>query len=149
MPGIHKNNTISFRPSEWEKIIIEERASVSGMSKKDFIARSCIYSNICVVGDKRNVQKIVDAVWEMEYTIKEVTNRLSDGKFPLSENSFYEMSMRYLALCEAIVEILDGASYLFDKRKSDSRTALEQKKRLNELLETLSIDYENNKSGKD
>lgn len=40
MPGIHKNNTISFRPSEWERINIEERAALSGMTKKDFIAHS-------------------------------------------------------------------------------------------------------------
>lgn len=142
MPGIHKNSTISFRPSEWERIMIEERASVSGMAKKDFIARSCIYSNICVVGDKRNVQKIVDAVQEMEYTMKGIASRISAGDFPLSEGSFHEMSMRYLALCKAIVEILDGASYLFGKEKIDSTTALEQEKHLNELLETLSFDYE-------
>lgn len=37
MPGVHKNNTISFRPSEWERINIEERAALSGMAKKDFM----------------------------------------------------------------------------------------------------------------
>ena len=44
MPGVHKNKTIAFRPEEWERIIIEEKAALSGMSKKDFIAKSCIYS---------------------------------------------------------------------------------------------------------
>ena len=42
MPGVHKNNTISFRPSEWERINIEERVALSGTAKKDFITRSCI-----------------------------------------------------------------------------------------------------------
>lgn len=58
MPGVHKNNTISFRPSEWERINIEERAALSGMAKKDFITRSCIYSNICVVGKKIIFRKL-------------------------------------------------------------------------------------------
>ena len=32
MPGVHKNKTIAFRPEEWERIIIEEKAP---LSKKD------------------------------------------------------------------------------------------------------------------
>lgn len=75
MPGVHKNNTISFRPSEWERINIEERAALSGMAKKDFITRSCIYSNICVVGTKNNIQKIVDAVEEMKNVVNEIASR--------------------------------------------------------------------------
>ena len=27
MPGVHKNKTIAFRPEEWERIIIEEKAA--------------------------------------------------------------------------------------------------------------------------
>lgn len=50
-------------------------------------------SNICVVGDKRNVQKIVDAVQEMEYTMKGIAGRISTDTFPLSESSFHEMSI--------------------------------------------------------
>lgn len=46
MPGKHKEPTISFRASKWQKALIEERAGMSGHSKKDFIIRSCIYSNI-------------------------------------------------------------------------------------------------------
>jgi len=141
MPGKHKNNTISFRPSEWEKIMIEEKASVSGMTKKEFIARSCIYSNICVVGDKRNVKKIVEAVQEMQYTMEEITSRLTAGDFPLSEDVFCEMSLRYLALCEAIVEILDGAAYLFEKKKCDPDKALDRHSKLGELFATLGFDY--------
>lgn len=55
MPGKHNYPTISFRPSSWERALIEERADASGMYKKDFITRSCIYSNIVVVGKKEHV----------------------------------------------------------------------------------------------
>ena len=37
MPGIHKNKTVAFRPSKCERIMIEEKALLSGLTKKDFI----------------------------------------------------------------------------------------------------------------
>lgn len=62
MPSKHKGHTtIAFRPSSsWQYVLIEERAKLSGLYKKDFIIRSCIYSNICVVGKKETVQRIMD-----------------------------------------------------------------------------------------
>lgn len=142
MPGIHKNNTVSFRPTAWEKTMIEERARLSGMLKKDFIARSCIYSNICVVGDKRNVQKILDAVQDMRCEIKDIASQLMAGDVVLSEDGFSEMKMEYLAMCLALVEILDGAAYLFD-RGSEKGSVLRNQGRLAELLGTVNIDYKN------
>ena len=142
MPGVHKNNTISFRPSEWERINIEERAALSGMAKKDFITRSCIYSNICVVGTKNNIQKIVDAVEEMKNVVSEIASRETTGDFPLSGDSFREMSLRYTAMCLAIVDILDGASYLFGVEKPKSSSVLDKQERLQQLLETLDFDYQ-------
>ncbi len=88
MPGVHKNKTIAFRPEEWERIIIEEKAALSGMSKKDFIAKSCIYSNICVVGSKVNIKKILDTIQEMKYSLTEISSSISAGDFPLSEETF-------------------------------------------------------------
>lgn len=142
MPGVHKNNTISFRPSEWERINIEEKAALSGMTKKDFIAHSCIYSNICVVGSKNNIQKIVDAVEEMKNVVSEIASRETAGDFPLSEESFRVMSMRYIAMCVAIVDILDGASYLFGVEKPKSSSVLGKQEQLQQLLETLGFNYQ-------
>ena len=142
MPGIHKNNTISFRPSEWERIMIEERARLSGKNKKDFIAHSCIYSNICVVGDKRNLQKLIDVVNDMKCTMTEVASSLSAGDFVMSEEGFDEMKKQYIATCLALVEILDGAAYLFDKG-SERGSLLRNQARLSELLATVNIDYGN------
>lgn len=61
MPGQHINPTIAFRPMQWEKSMIEERVKASGLHKKDFIIRSCIYSNIVVVGTKQRVQYLDEA----------------------------------------------------------------------------------------
>lgn len=133
----HKNKTISFRPDEWERVIIEEKAALSGMKKKDFIARSCIYSNVCVVGSRDNIKKIVDTVQEVRYTMSEISSSIATGDFPLSEDTFNEMVMRYYAVCNAIVEILDGAAYLFDKEPSDSSSVLKRTERLQQLLSSL------------
>ncbi|MBO5238031.1 MAG: hypothetical protein J6B50_04580 [Lachnospiraceae bacterium] len=142
MPGIHKNNTISFRPSEWERNLIEERARLSGMCKKDFITRSCIYSRVCVVGDVRNVRMIVDAVVDMRCTLKEIASSISAGDFVISTDGFDELKKEYLATCLALVEILDGASYLFD-RGSNRGSVLRTDDQLTQLLASVNIDYKN------
>lgn len=59
MPGKHKNPAISFRPTEYERIQIETRIAMSGMQKRQYIVRACIYSNIVVVGKK----KIYSGLW--------------------------------------------------------------------------------------
>ena len=42
MPGVHKNPTISFRISDYERREIEAKIKASGMMKKDYFIRSCI-----------------------------------------------------------------------------------------------------------
>lgn len=115
MPGKHKNPTIAFRASEWQKALIEERAVLSGHNKKDFIARSCIYSNIVVVGKQENIKRIVDALQEMQYTMREIARQLQSGDFPLSADAYKNMKEDYLALVITAVDIVNGAAYLFDK----------------------------------
>lgn len=115
MPGKHKNRTIAFRPSEWQRALIEERAILSGYHKKDFIARSCIYSNIVVVGKKENIKRIVDSLQEMQYMMGEIAGQLETGDFSLSGESFLELRQDYLALVVTVVDIINGAAYLFDK----------------------------------
>ena len=136
MPGVHKNKTIAFRPEEWERIIIEEKAALSGMSK-NFIAKSCIYSNICVVGSKVNIKKILDTIQEMKYSLIEISSSISAGDFPLSEETFTEMSLRYVSVCSMIIDILDGASYLFDKKPPFRGSVLEREEHLKQLLESI------------
>ena len=122
MPGKHNNPTISFRPSSWERALIEERADDSGMYKKDFITRSCIYSNIVVVGKKEYVQHIVDELRETQLVIKEVAEQIQSGNFSLSDESYRELKEDYLAFAITMVDILNGAAYLFDKKPAlDSR----------------------------
>lgn len=47
MSGVHKHPTISFRVSDREREMIEAKILASGMQKKDYFVRSCIYNRIC------------------------------------------------------------------------------------------------------
>ena len=116
MPGKHKNTTISFRPSDWQRTLIEQRAALSGYHKKDFIARSCIYSNIVVVGKKETVKRIVDSLQEMQYVMKEIVGQMQSGDFSMSEDTFENMKSEYLALVITVLDIINGAAYLFDRK---------------------------------
>lgn len=115
MQGKHKNATISFRPSDWQRALIEERVALSGHHKKDFIARSCIYSNIVVVGKQENIKRIVDSLQEMQYVMREIAGQLESDDFSLSGDSYQELRQDYLALVVTVVDIINGAAYLFDK----------------------------------
>lgn len=116
MPGKHKNPTIAFRPSDWQRTLIEERAAMSGHYKKDFIIRSCIYSNIVVVGNQANIKRIVDALQEMQCTMKEIVRQLQSDDFSLSGDAYKEMKEDFLAMAITAVDIVNGAAYLFDKK---------------------------------
>ena len=124
MPGKHKGQTISFRPSAWARALIEQRAALSGLHKKDFITRSCIYSNIVVVGMKENIQRIVDALQDMQMAVEEIARQIQSGNFSLSDQSYQELKEDYLALLITIVDIVDGAAYLFNKEAPSERRNL-------------------------
>ena len=57
--------------------MIEEKVALSGLTKKDFIARSCINSKICVVDSKENIRYILDVIREMKYSLVMIGEKLS------------------------------------------------------------------------
>ena len=62
MSNQHKHPTISFRISDAERKQIEARILASGMMKKDYFVRSCIYNHTCVVGKKETIYPLVQTV---------------------------------------------------------------------------------------
>ena len=62
MSNQHKHPTISFIISDAERKQIEARILASGMMKKDYFVRSCIYNRICVVGKKETIYPLVQTV---------------------------------------------------------------------------------------
>lgn len=72
MKAKRKDPTISFHISARERQEIEAKIMVSGMSKRDFFVRSCIYNRVCVVGKKETVYLIVEQLQDMENGLKEL-----------------------------------------------------------------------------
>ena len=47
--------------------------------------------------------------------MKEIVRQLQFGDFSLSEDTYKEMKQDYLAMAITVVDIVNGAAYLFDK----------------------------------
>lgn len=60
------------------------------------------------------MQLIVDELQDMKNTLEEIAGQLLAGKMWLSKEEFSEMEKEYLALIIAVVEIVNGAAYLFE-----------------------------------
>ena len=141
MPSHHKGHpTIAFRPSEWARALIDQRAAMSGLYKKDFITRSCVYSNIVVVGKEENIQRIVDAVQELRTVMIDIAGQIQSGDFILSDESYEELKQDYLALAITLVDILDGAAYLFEKKPPENRRNYKAELELEQLRHALEFD---------
>lgn len=140
MPGKHKEATIAFRPSAWAKAIIEQRAALSGLYKKDFITRSCVYSHIAVVGKKENIQRIVDALQEMQIVMKEIAGQIQSGDFQLSDERYQELKNDYLALVVTVIDIVDGAAYLFEKENPAGQRNWKAELELEQYRHVLELD---------
>lgn len=107
MPNQHKNKTISFRISENQRLEIEQRIKVSGLLKKDYYVRSCIYNRVCVVGKKENIYPLVEELRELYKDVIDELKRIDDGKLSNQKNA------EYLEFVKALVWMLEGAEYLW------------------------------------
>lgn len=76
MSNQHKHPTISFRISDAERKQIEARILASGMMKKDYFVRSCIYNRICVVGKKEAIYPLVQTVNALYLQLLEMQKHL-------------------------------------------------------------------------
>lgn len=113
MSGTHKYPTISFRISPRERQEIEAKILVSGMKKKDYFIRSCIYNRVCVVGKKETVYQIVEKLQDMENHMDELSQRINEEKPDITVGEIRELQEAYEDMLKAILWMLDGARYLW------------------------------------
>ena len=116
MSNQHKNPTISFRVSEYERKAIEARILASGMMKKDYFVRSCIYNRICVVGKKETIYPLVEVLRKLYfqlYTMHAAFNNDTSTAFPTSEE-ISALQTDYELTLKAIIDMLEGAKYLWE-----------------------------------
>ena len=120
MSNQHKHPTISFRISDAERKQIEARILASGMMKKDYFVRFCIYNRICVVGKKETIYPLVQTVnalylqlLEMQKSFIECCEHQALNSLPTSDE-IKELQTDYNNLLTAIIDLLDGAKYLWE-----------------------------------
>ena len=113
MSGTHKYPTISFRISPREREEIEAKIFASGMKKKDYFVRSCIYNHVCVVGKKETVYQIVEKLQEMQSRMEELAGQIKGEKPEVTTEEIRELQTAYEDMLKAILWMLDGAKYLW------------------------------------
>lgn len=123
MSNVHKYPTISFRISDRDRREIEARIKASGMLKKDYFTRSCIYNRICVVGKKETVYRLVECVRQMQDDMHRLAEEFAcdgqiKGKQSPIDGAVYdepeELAFDYVAMLNAVMAVLDGAKYLWE-----------------------------------
>ena len=117
MSGVHKYPTISFRISPREREEIEAKILASGMSKKDYFVRSCIYNRVCVVGRKELIYQLVEELKIMQTNIREVTEQFEQAEVTLSAEGLQDMRNDCLDMLKAILWMLDGTRYLWENKE--------------------------------
>ena len=118
MSNQHKNPTISFRITEAERQQIEARILASGMMKKDYFIRSCIYNRICVVGKKETIYPLVQTVNALYLQLLEMQKAFTSSDRNIdalpSSDEINELQIEYTNMLTAIIDLLDGAKYLWE-----------------------------------
>ena len=118
MSNRHKNKTISFRITEAERLQIEARILASGMMKKDYFIRSCIYNRICVVGKKETIYPLVQTVNALYLQLLEMQKAFTSSDRNIdtlpSSDEINELQTEYTNMLTAIIDLLDGAKYLWE-----------------------------------
>ena len=125
MSNKHKNPTISFRITDAERKQIEARIIASGMMKKDYFVRSCIYNRICVVGKKETIYPLVQTVNALYLQLLEMhkafTTTNTSHTLPSSED-IKELQTEYTNMLTAIIDLLDGAKYLWEGDRHEQQS---------------------------
>ena len=127
MSNQHKHPTISFRISDAERRQIEARILASGMMKKDYFVRSCIYNRICIVGKKETIYPLVQTVnalylqlLEMQKAFAKYCEHQTLNNLPTSDE-IQGLQTDYNNMLTAIIDLLDGAKYLWEGEHHETK----------------------------
>ena len=127
MSDQHKHPTISFRISDAERKQIEAHILASGMMKKDYFVRSCIYNRICVVGKKETIYPLVQTVNALYLQLLDMQKEFIECCEPSALNNLptsdeiKELQTNYNNMLTAIIDMLDGAKYLWEGEHHETK----------------------------
>ena len=87
------------------------------MKKQDYFVRSCIYNRICVVGKRETIYPLVQTVNALYLQLLEMqkafTSTSTSDMLP-SSDEIKELQTKYTTMLTAIIDLLDGAKYLWE-----------------------------------
>ena len=126
MSNKHKNPTIRFRITDAERKQIEARVLASGMMKNDYFVRSCISNSICFVGKKETIYPLVQTVNALYLQLLQMQKAFTapnctPDTLPSSE-AIKELQTEYTNLLKAIIDLLDGAKYLWEEYRHEQQS---------------------------
>ena len=131
MSNQHKHPTISFRISDAEREQIEARILASGMMKKDYFVRSCIYNRICVVGKKENIYPLVQTVNALYLQLLDMQKAFTGSDASVataipdtlpSSEAIKDLQTDYTNMLTAIIDLLNGAKYLWEGDRHEQQS---------------------------
>ena len=126
MSNQHKHPTISFRISDAERKQFEARILSCGMMKKDYFVRSCIYTHICVVGKKETIYPLVQTVNALYLQILDMQKAFTSSDRNIdtlpSSDDIKELHTEYTNMLTAIIDLLDGAKYLWEGDRNEQQS---------------------------
>ncbi|MFR5293217.1 MAG: hypothetical protein ACLTF6_00135 [Clostridium sp.] len=82
--------------------MIEAKIFASGMQKKDYFVRSCIYNRICVVGKKEVIYKLVEELQNMQTNISELVKQLEQQDVTLTADGLEDMRNTVWICCRRL-----------------------------------------------
>ena len=121
----------------FEKLNIHTEVRDTYYTSVHYVIRSCIYSNIVVVGTKQRVQYLVEELRETQIVMKEITEQILSGDFSMSGESYKELKEDYLAFVITMVDILNGAAYLFEKKPDSDNRHWKEQQEIQQYCEAL------------
>ncbi len=131
MSNQHKKPTISFRITDAERKQIEARILASGMMKKDYFVRSCIYNRICVVGKKETIYPLVQTVNALYLQLLDMQKAFTGSDASVataipytlpSSEAIKDLQTDYTNMLTAIIDLLNGAKYLWEGDRHEQRS---------------------------
>ena len=95
------------------------------MKKQDYFVRSCIYNRICVVGKKETIYPLVQTVNALYLQLLEMqkafTTSSTSDMLP-SSDEIKELQTQYTNMLTAIIDLLDGAKYLWEGDRHEQQS---------------------------
>lgn len=86
------------------------------------------------------MQYLVEELRETQIVMEAITGQILSGDFSMSGENYKEFKEDYLAFMITMVDILNGAAYLFDKKPNSNNRHWKEQKEIQEYCKAIGKD---------